>query len=62
MIQLLVPLKLSSYLLVFTLGHPLLVEGGPNQVRLPYNPCGCVYGFDLTPEFDVTRMYGERYL
>jgi secreted PhoX family phosphatase len=33
--------------------------GGPNDVRLPYNPCGCVYAFDMTATWDVTRMYGE---
>jgi len=33
--------------------------GGPNHVRVPYNPCGCIYAFDLSATWDVTRMYGE---
>lgn len=34
--------------------------GGPNHVRLAFNPCGCIYAFDVTPlTYDVTRMYGE---
>ena len=41
--------------------HPAAsLAGGSNDVRVPYNPCGCIYGFDLTPQFDVTRMYGEH--
>lgn len=33
---------------------------GPNDIRVPYNPCGCVYAFDVLPgSYDVTSMYGE---
>ena len=34
-------------------------RGGPNHVRVPYNGCGCIYAFDLSATWDVTRMYGE---
>jgi hypothetical protein len=33
--------------------------GGPNDVRLPYNPCSCVYACDLDANYDVIRMYAE---
>jgi secreted PhoX family phosphatase len=33
--------------------------GGSNDVRLPYNPCGCVYAMDLDSSYNANRMYGE---
>ena len=33
--------------------------GGTNDVRLPYNPCGCVYAFDFDSNYNINRMYGE---
>eukprot|EP00798_Chlamydomonas_sp_ICE-L_P025896 gene25896-11569_t len=33
--------------------------GGTNDMRVPYNPCGCVYAIDISPTMDATRMYGE---
>jgi hypothetical protein len=33
--------------------------GGPNDVRLPYNPCGCVYACDLDENYDCIRLYAE---
>ena len=38
---------------------PFFLSGGPNQIRLPYNPCGCIYAFDVTADFDINRMVGE---
>ncbi|CAD7705042.1 unnamed protein product, partial [Ostreobium quekettii] len=31
-------------------------EGGSNDIRLPYNPCGCVYEMDLDANWFLTRM------
>eukprot|EP00798_Chlamydomonas_sp_ICE-L_P025897 gene25897-11570_t len=33
--------------------------GGTNNVRVPYNPCGCIYAIDLSPDMNAIRMYGE---
>jgi len=30
--------------------------GGPNHIRVPYNPCGCVYQLDLDEEFMATMI------
>jgi hypothetical protein len=32
--------------------------GGPNHVRLPYNPCGCVYSMDTDSQYSLTSMTG----
>jgi hypothetical protein len=31
--------------------------GGPNDIRLPYNPCGCVYEMDVV-NYDIKNMKG----
>ena len=36
-------------------------QGGPNHIRLPFNPCGCVYEFDFgtgSLEYVLTSMRG----
>lgn len=30
--------------------------GGRNEIRLPYNPCGCVYQLDLDEDFLITMI------
>ncbi|WP_373501255.1 PhoX family phosphatase [Desulfococcus sp.] len=32
-------------------------RGGPNDIRLPYNACGCVYGLDVGPDAAVGSDY-----
>lgn len=34
-------------------------EGGPNDVRLPANPCGCVYVISVDDEFNALNMKAE---
>lgn len=31
--------------------------GGPNSVKLDYNPCGCVYVLDVDDAYSATNMY-----
>eukprot|EP01025_Chloroclados_australasicus_P026882 TRINITY_DN2669_c0_g2_i2.p1 TRINITY_DN2669_c0_g2~~TRINITY_DN2669_c0_g2_i2.p1 ORF type:complete len:950 (+),score=137.83 TRINITY_DN2669_c0_g2_i2:247-2850(+) len=31
--------------------------GGPNDVRLAYNPCGCVYAADLDDDYNAINLY-----
>ncbi|KAG1676212.1 hypothetical protein FOA52_006429, partial [Chlamydomonas sp. UWO 241] len=33
--------------------------GGSNDVRLEYNPCGCVYRWTMDENYSATRMTGE---
>lgn len=33
-------------------------EGGPNDVRLPYNPCGCVYSIKVDDSYNTVSMAG----
>lgn len=30
--------------------------GGPNDVKLEYNPCGCIYSMAVTETYDITSM------
>jgi len=32
--------------------------GGPNHVRVEYNPCGCVYTMEVDESYQITTMYG----
>lgn len=32
--------------------------GGPNDIRLPYNPCGCVYSFTVDATYNLVGMTG----
>ncbi|KAK9805169.1 hypothetical protein WJX72_003295 [[Myrmecia] bisecta] len=32
--------------------------GGPNDIRVPANPCGCVYKISLSTTYDATSMSG----
>ncbi|MGC9350731.1 MAG: hypothetical protein ACP5D3_01965, partial [Sulfurovum sp.] len=33
-------------------------EGGNNDIKLPYNPCGTVYALDVDSNYRATNMYG----
>lgn len=33
-------------------------QGGPNDVKLPFNSCGVVYALDLDEQYTATNMYG----
>ena len=30
--------------------------GGNNDIRLPYNPCGCVYSIDVDAQYNANKM------